>query len=90
MLYYFLFYEFWLQRYEIFRKNLPFCLKKYQKKKHFLKYGIGCESYNKATCLTKCNYPNKNNWEFTWQFEGKVLYLQRLYDTMKRKHVEPK
>lgn len=60
------------------------------KKNHFLKYGIGCESYNKATCLTKCNYPNKNNWEFTWQFEGKVLYLQRLYDTMKRKHVEPK
>ena len=54
------------------------------KKNHFLKYGIGCESYNKATCLTKCNYPNKNNWEFTWQFEGKVLYLQRLYDTMQK------
>ena len=56
----------------------------------FSLFRIGSWAKGKTGGLTKCNYQNENNREKTWWFNGKLLYLQRVYDTMQKKHVEPK
>ena len=57
---------------------------------HFPYFASGVGQKGKTGGLTKCNYQNENNREKTWWFNGKTLYLQRVYDTMQKKHVEPK
>ena len=44
---------------------------------HFPYFASGVGRKGETGGLTKCNYQNENNSKKTWQFNGKLLYLQR-------------